>query len=179
MNKYYPLRIYLIGFIGAGKSTIGRALSKNLNYDYIDTDEEIEKNEGLKVEEILKIRGEEFFRKKEWELLKEILKKEKIVASFSAGAGASIDFLNLLKKSGMTIFLNAPWELILKRLEEKKEKVKGKGIEDLYKAYISRINIYKKADIVVNLFSNEILEETVKKIERLIREYIYEISYNF
>lgn len=180
MKGFFPERIFLIGFISSGKTLTGRNLAKKIGYKFIDTDEEIEKKELKSIKEIINLRGEEVFRNLEWKLIKTFKKEKKIVVALSSGAGASKSILEFLKEIGFVIFLNTPWDLIIKRIEEKKELVPSNiKINDLYSIYISRNKIYKKANLVVNFNEYENMEETTLRIERLIREYTDEIPYNF
>ena len=71
-------RIVLMGFMGAGKTTIGKALAEKLSWDFIDTDAEIEKEQGRKISEIFETEGEQAFRDMETQLLKKLEKIERI-----------------------------------------------------------------------------------------------------
>ncbi len=178
MNWSIPPRIFLIGFIGSGKTTIGKNLSRALKYKFVDTDEEIEKKEAMSLKELIRKRGENFFRKIEWELIKELREEEKIVVALSSGAGASESIMDFIKSIGLVIYLNPEWDVIAKRIEEKKKLLPEKiNIENLYSVYLLRNKIYKKADIVVNFYGYEEVNEIIKRIERLIKE-IYAVPYN-
>ncbi len=180
MKRGFPPRIFIVGFIGAGKTTLGISLSKKINYKFIDTDREIENLEGMVLEEILQKKGEEYFRSLEYNLLKNLGRKENIIVSTSAGAGASKEILDFLKGIGFVIFLNTPWNIIVKRMEEKRGILPSKvKIEDLYPIYLSRFQFYKKAHFMINFNEKETLEEFVNRVERNIIEYFYEVSYNF
>ena len=72
------LPIVLVGMMGCGKTSIGRIIAKDKNYPFFDLDKEIENNLELSVSEIFKKYGESFFRKKEYNILKNILKKKNI-----------------------------------------------------------------------------------------------------
>lgn len=173
-----PPRIFLIGFIGSGKSTIGKNLSISLNYKFIDTDEEIEKKEEMSLDELIRKKGENFFRKIEWELLKKLKEEEKIVVALSSGAGASESIMDFIKSIGLVVYLNPKWDIIVKRIEEKKKLLPDKiDIENLYSIYLLRNKVYKKADIVVNFYGCEEVNEIIRRIERLIKE-IYALSNN-
>ena len=178
MLETLPLRIFLIGFIASGKTTIGKSLSYSLNYKFIDTDEEIEKKENIDLGEFIKRKGERFFREVEWGIIKRLKDEEKAVIALSSGAGASKSIMDFIKRIGLVIYLNPQWSIIAKRIEEKKKLLPDKiNIEELYSIYLLRNKIYKKADIVVNFYGDENIGEIVKRIERLIRE-TYEVPNN-
>ncbi len=180
MKRDLPKRIFLVGFIGAGKTTIGINLSKKINYKFIDTDREVEKLDGLPLKEILQKKGEEHFRSLEYNLLKNLDREENIIVSTSAGAGASKEIMDFLKRIGFVIFLNTPWDIIVKRIEEKRDILPSQmKIEDLYPIYFLRFQFYKKAHLVINFNEKETLEEFINRVERNIVEYFYEVSYNF
>ena len=82
-NKSHPDRIFLIGPMGAGKTTVGRILAKNLGLSYLDTDEEIEHRSGASISWIFDIEGEAGFRDREEQLVKEITKRKDIVINSS------------------------------------------------------------------------------------------------
>lgn len=110
--------IILIGFMGSGKSTTGIGLSYRLKRTLIDTDKMIEKREKKSISEIFALRGEEYFREKETELLRE-LKKEKAGRIFSAGGGMPLKEENrkLLRQLGTVVYLKVSAETVYERLK--------------------------------------------------------------
>ena len=78
--------LVFLGMMGSGKSSIGSIISKKLNIDFIDIDEEIEKNLGMTISKIFEIKGERYFRKIEETITLKILKKSKMVISLGGGA---------------------------------------------------------------------------------------------
>lgn len=92
------MTITLLGYMGSGKSTIGRDLAVILNYDFIDLDNYIEIKEGCSITEIFKTKGEIYFRKKENGYLKDLLSQKKnIVLSLGGGTPCYADNIQLLK----------------------------------------------------------------------------------
>lgn len=180
MNPLFPSRFFIVGFIGAGKTTLGKNLSFSINYRFLDSDEEIEKIEGIEIEDLIYQKGEEEFRRIEWEYIKSLQREERIVVALSSGAGASKSIMDFIKEIGVVLYLNTPWEVIVRRLGEKKELIPPNlKIEDLYSIYLQRNGVYKKAHIVVNFKEYESMEETVNRIKRMVKVYFNEISYNF
>ena len=96
MNKDKK-RICIIGMPGSGKSTIGKQLSEKLKYSFFDTDEEIEKQEKIKIKDIFSKKGEDYFRSVETTVFNKLINKNKIV--ISTGGGLVIKNLNKLKIS--------------------------------------------------------------------------------
>ena len=110
-----PSNIYLIGPMGAGKSTVGRQLAKFLNREFVDCDREIEARTGVTISLIFELEGEAGFRKREKKLLAELVQADGIV--MSTGGGVVLDETNrsLLVSRGFTIYLRAPIDLLVQR----------------------------------------------------------------
>ncbi|HQN27844.1 MAG TPA: shikimate kinase, partial [Mesotoga sp.] len=101
------MRVFLVGMMGSGKSTIGKILSSVLDLEFVDMDSEIEARSGKTVEKIFESEGEEVFRKLESNLLKELVRKDGIVVS--TGGGIVLDSGNrrTLKEEN-TLYLKLP-----------------------------------------------------------------------
>ena len=164
--------IVLIGFMGSGKSNVGKRLAKKLNMQYIDTDEEIEKLVGKSIPKIFAEDGEVRFRSEETLMLKKLQSKEKCVISTGGGIVLKPENVELMKKIGVVIHLTALPHLIYSRL---KNSIKNRPLLYSYakteEELISRIkhlmkerkNAYDIADIIVDT-SNCTVDEVVCKI---------------
>jgi shikimate kinase len=110
-----PDNIYLIGPMGAGKSTVGRQLAKTLSKEFVDCDKEIEQRTGVTIALIFEVEGEEGFRKRERDMIELLSEKEGVV--MATGGGAILDESNrsLLRTRGFAIYLNAPIDLLVER----------------------------------------------------------------
>ena len=116
--------IYLIGYMGSGKTTIGQLLAKKLGYDFVDFDQFISQKENLSISDIFKSKGEIYFRKKEASYLKEILEETTSKKIVSLGGGTPCYGTNLqeIKDSGVTsIYLNVPVAQLTDRLWSAKD----------------------------------------------------------
>ena len=111
------MKIILIGFMGSGKSTISKELSKILNLKNIDMDCEIENKTKLKINEIFEKYGEEYFRKLETKMLKEIINDDNIIISTGGGIINSTINLEILKNTQNVIFLDANEQTIMYNLK--------------------------------------------------------------
>ena len=98
--------IYLIGFMGSGKSTLGTLLSNSLNFNFIDTDKLIEKRNSMSISNIFKTKGELFFRNEETKIIKEIIKLKKTIVSTGGGMPCFNNNIETLNKYGKTIYLD-------------------------------------------------------------------------
>ena len=115
--------IILIGFMGSGKSTMGRLIANKFQYAFVDTDHYIEKKEGRKISEIFTDDGEEYFRNLETEVLKELLdSEEKKVLALGGGTPLRAENRELLKKNGNVIFLKVTSEDAYQRLKDDSER---------------------------------------------------------
>ena len=108
--------VFLIGFMGSGKSTVGKKLAKKLNYNFIDLDAAIEKQENCTISQIFENKGETFFREIERKLLINLLAKDKTVIACGGGTPCFYDNLELMNKAGLTIYIKLSVEALLNRL---------------------------------------------------------------
>jgi shikimate kinase len=170
--------IYLAGFMGAGKSTVGPILANTLGWNFYDLDKVIEKNEGKKVREIFETRGEEYFRKIERELLQKISAEHNVIISLGGGTMASEENLSLLKKTGRIFYLKASREAIYRRLKYKRDRpalhidgdfpeTREDLMELINKLLIEREKFYLLSDHII-LTDNIPVGKTVDKIARII-----------
>ncbi|MCR4611494.1 MAG: shikimate kinase [Lachnospiraceae bacterium] len=110
--------IYLIGFMGVGKTTVGTKLAEDMGYEFVDTDEMIESKEGLIINEIFEQKGEDYFRKLETDTIKELVNKDNIVVSCGGGIIKNKTNVQLMKESGRVILLESPAEVIYERVKD-------------------------------------------------------------
>jgi len=172
--------IYLAGFMGAGKSTIGPILANTIGWDSCDLDLLIEKQQGKKIRQIFEQEGEKFFRKIETEMLQDISTKSNLVVSLGGGTIANESNLAILKKSGTTIYLKASADSFYKRLKYKRDRpslnvnesenfTKDKLVDRINDLMNKRKKFYEQADITVNT-DNSSVGRTVDKIVKLLKK---------
>jgi len=110
--------IFLVGMMGAGKTTVGRLLAHFLGKTFYDSDREIQKRTGVGIPVIFEIEGEEGFRKRETDMLAELAKMENIVLATGGGAVLSLENRRLLKQRGIVIYLRAAVEDLWRRTRQ-------------------------------------------------------------
>ena len=112
------MKVFLIGYMASGKSTLGKALAGALTLPFIDLDVEIERNAGVSITEIIDTKGELHFRKVESAVLKNLLEQYE-TGVFALGGGTPVFYnhMDLLNAEGETIFLDVPVGELAKRLE--------------------------------------------------------------
>ena len=155
--------IVLIGMPASGKTTVGKALAKSLGRSFFDSDEEIVKREGTAVSEIFAVKGEEYFRKCESEVIKELSALQSSVIATGGGAVLNPRNTDLLKENGKIFFLDRNLDDIAATPDRPLSSTR----EDLEKRYKERYPIYcASADYKINC-SNEV-EENVNAIKEVL-----------
>ena len=171
-------RIILIGYMGAGKTTIGKALSKELGIIFYDLDWYIESRMRKTVSEIFAERGEEGFRKIEYNMLHEVAEFEDVIISCGGGTPCFFDNMDYLNQQGQTVYLKAEPEVLYKHLQMAKVErplLKGKSKEELLTFIKEQLEkrepFYTKAryTLDVSLMDNyEKIKISVGKIKELL-----------
>ena len=110
------MNIILCGFMGSGKTVVGTELAKITGRKFVDTDEMVEKKQGVAIKAIFATRGEEYFRDLEWEVCKEVAQMKDAVISTGAGAMTFQRNVDAVKNSGKIVFLDADFDVICKRI---------------------------------------------------------------
>ncbi|MBQ7941676.1 MAG: shikimate kinase [Muribaculaceae bacterium] len=116
--------VFLIGYMGSGKSTMGRSLSAYMNKELIDLDHYIEARYHQSVKDIFSERGEEAFRIIEKNMLHEVGEFENTIIACGGGTPCYFDNMEFMKNKGITVFLNASHEALMRRLSTPKAKSK-------------------------------------------------------
>ena len=111
------MRVFLVGYMGAGKSSVGAALAKALNFRFVDTDDWIEARCCKTITQIFNDLGEEEFRAKEKECLEFLIDQDDFVLATGGGLPCHNNLMELMNEMGETVFLDATEETLLKRLE--------------------------------------------------------------
>ncbi len=128
------MRIYLIGYMGCGKSTLGKRLAKHLNLQFVDMDHYIEMRNHKTVPQIFAEEGEVEFRRKERKALEELAGFSDIVIATGGGAPCFFDNIELMNNTGSTIYMNIDPAILADRLLHSKTErplIKGKSKEEL------------------------------------------------
>ena len=164
--------IFLTGFMGAGKSTVGRQLAKLLNCSFIDLDAKIEDREQCSISNIFITHGEQYFRDCETAILKEIFPQEKTVYATGGGIVLREENRILMKTCGTIIFLKAEWDILEKRLKKSMDRPlvnHADKISDIKMLWADRQPYYRDADIIVEtngLAPLEVAHEIISRIHR-------------
>lgn len=172
-------RIFLIGYMGAGKTTVGKALAKDMGLQFYDLDWYIESRQMKTVPRIFAEKGEEGFRDVERRLLHEVAEFEDVVVSCGGGTPCFFDNIDYMNAQGQVVYLKAEPGVLLKHLRMGKTErplLKGKSPEELVAFIESQLKIrspyYEKAryTLDVSLMDNyEKIKITVANLTELLK----------
>lgn len=127
-------RIFLIGYMGVGKTTAGRELAKSLNLEFVDLDHFIQNRYNKTIGQLFEQFGEDGFREIENKVLKEVAQFQDVVISTGGGAPCFYDNMEVMNNAGVTVYMKATPELLSERLnlcKEKRPLIKDKNEEEL------------------------------------------------
>lgn len=167
------MNIILVGFMGSGKTTIGRRLAKLLEYDFIDTDNEIEEDQGCSIDEIFKYGGEECFRDMETVLLNKLKKVENSVIATGGGMVLRDCNQKILQEIGKQVYLKVPKKILLQRLkfDQNRPLLKVKNPEFvLKKMYDERCLLYEKAGCIIETGEISPKQTALRIIQKMCNE---------
>ena len=137
--------ISLIGFMGTGKSSVGKALAKKLQQPFIDLDQEIEQSEGKSIFKIFAENGERYFRMKEREVLKNLSAGD-LILSVGGGAFTSDDNINIINSRSRSVWLKCPIQICIERCARKPgERPLFSDPIEMARLYDHRVKYYKRA----------------------------------
>ncbi len=165
--------IVLTGFMGTGKSEVGRKLAERLGMTLVELDAEIEKAEGMTIKEIFSRFGESYFRDRETETVKRFEDRENIVISTGGGVVMREENMESLRKKGVIVCLTATPETVLSRTGGSDERPLlnvEDPLEKIRELLESRRPFYERADIVIetdSLTPAEVAEEIIEKMKEL------------
>ena len=148
--------IILIGFMGTGKTTVGKLLAKTLQYPFIDLDEKIEADNGMTIPKIFEERGESYFRAREKDAVREIRALECHVISTGGGTPVDAENAAMLREAGFVVSLHADIDTIAQRTSAKGERPVLDGAEEesrrkvVERVLASRKEAYSRADICID-----------------------------
>ncbi len=168
------MKVFLLGYMGSGKTTLGKHLAKRLGLSFFDLDAEIELTKGQSVVKIFELEGEAGFRGIERQQLKSLIdKQEKMVLSCGGGTPCFYDNMRLMNASGLTIYLKMDPASLAYRLVNSKtirpilRDKSEKELEDFVRQHLrEREDMYNEAEITINAlgFSSSKIDELAEKI---------------
>jgi shikimate kinase len=140
--------IYLVGLMGAGKTTIGRSLAKRLELDFVDTDRELEVRTGVSIPTIFEIEGEEGFRKRESQLILDISEEKGRVVATGGGGVLREENRRSMRASGFVVYLDVPPRILWERTRHDRNRPLLQVADPLAKLtriFVTRDPLYREA----------------------------------
>ena len=168
-------RFFLIGYMGSGKTTVGKILAEKLNLSFTDVDWFIEQRYRKTIGELFEIFGESRFREIERKILREVSEFENTVIATGGGTPCFWDNMDFMKEKGITVYLSVPPHQLFERLKKmavNRPLLHGKTDEELMD-YISRTSearnpFYNQADII-HPFDDRSMTETIESLANKLR----------
>jgi shikimate kinase len=166
-------RIFLLGFMASGKTTLGKALAREIGFTFIDMDQEIAMEQQKSIADIFSQNGEDYFRELESRFLNRIINQEDIVVATGGGTPCFNNNIDIINNAGVSIYLKQPVTVLSYRLKTEKEK--RPLVSDLNKSSLAgfvtnmlkdRKPFYEQARIIIKPnFSS--VNSTVEKINQI------------
>ena len=176
------LRIFLTGYMGAGKTTLGKAFARKMNIPFIDLDWYIEERFHKTVGELFTERGEAGFRELERNMLHEVAEFENVVISTGGGAPCFFDNMEFMNRAGKTVFLDVHPDVLFRRLRVAKQQrpiLQGKEDDELktfiIQALEKRAPFYRQANYIYcadKLEDRSQIETSVQQLRKLLNLHI-------
>ena len=168
------IRIFLIGYMGAGKTTLGKAFARELGLTFVDLDWYIEERFHKSIRQLFTERGEDGFRELEKRMLHESSEFENVVISVGGGTPCFFDNMEYMNNAGETVFLDVDVRVLFRRLKAARQQrplLDGKTDEELLlfirEALEKRLPFYTKAKHVFNGEQLEDRNQIQQSVERL------------
>ena len=151
--------IYLVGFMGSGKSTIGRLLADRIGWHFVDLDAEIEATQGMRILEIFETRGEAEFRRIEREKMRALVRAiesgRPTVLALGGGAIVQPENYALVENNGVAIWLDCPFETVRRRVESASHRPLAPDPVSFAQLYEARRESYARADYRIAIESDD------------------------
>lgn len=159
-----PRRIYVVGFMAAGKSTLGRRVAERLAMPFVDLDDEIERTSGRTVRALFEESGEAAFRQREAAFLAATEALPAVVVSTGGGCFAQEENRRRIARLGTAVFLDVGFETVRARLKGKTDRPLFVSEEQLEALFTARASFYRMAPVAVRLCGAEAVEEAADRV---------------
>ncbi len=169
-DEAVTVRIYLTGFMGCGKTTVGRALAASLGVRFVDLDAWVVEALGASIPEIFARRGEAVFRTEEQRQLRATTRLDRVVVATGGGTYCAPANREIIRSAGgIAVYLELPWEALMERLPGKNlDRPRFGDVEQARRLFELRRPQYLEADVVLSLAGHEPPEEVARRVlERL------------
>lgn len=159
------MKIYIVGFMGAGKTTVGRELGARVDSPFFDLDELVEASEKISIKEIFAQHGEPYFRKRERDILRSTHYLEDAVIATGGGTFTFEENIQFIQSEGLSVYLSVPYALLRSRVGDKAaERPMFRDEVAAHELYNSRVRFYRMCDITLEIREDEVPNEIVERI---------------
>ncbi len=167
------MNIVFTGYMASGKSAVGRRLAALFNMPFYDTDSLIEEKCNMAIPQIFAKSGEDYFRKAEAEVIKEVSGLDNAVISTGGGAVLDKENIDALRERGVIINLEPTEEVIKARLSGEdgtRPLIKGNSIDEIIARFNERKPYYDNCDFKIKVTADKEIDDTVKEISKILEE---------
>lgn len=162
-------RVYLVGFMGSGKTTVGRLLAARRSVPFVDLDAALESMTGHTIRETFESHGEPWFREREAELLKGTASLPRAVVALGGGTFVFPENAAFVRRHGVSVFLDVPIDVIVERLEGKTaDRPLFSSIDEARALYESRLSFYRMSDWTIPVSASWTADEVVDRLEEIL-----------
>lgn len=159
------MKIYIVGFMGAGKTTVGRELAARVDAPFFDLDDLVVAAEKLSVKDIFAQHGEPYFRKRERDILRSTRYLERGVIATGGGTFTFDENIQFIQSEGVSVYLAAPYALLRTRIDDKAaERPLFRDDFATLELYTNRLRYYKMSDITIEVRESETPAEIVERL---------------
>ena len=159
------MKIYIVGFMGAGKTTIGRELAARIDIPFFDLDDLVTSAEKMSIKDLFAQQGEPYFRKRERDILRSTRYLEKGVIATGGGTFTFDENIQFIQSEGVSVYLSAPFALLRTRIDDKAaERPLFRDDFATLELYTNRLRYYKMADVTMEVRESETPAEIVERL---------------
>jgi len=172
MSKNKDLIVF-IGPMGAGKTTIGKILAKELSYDFYDSDKEIERRTGANIPWIFDVEGESGFREREKQAIEELSQRRQTVLATGGGAMMRVENREFVSRNGFVVYLNTSVEQQFHRTHKDRNRPLLQGSKD---AFTVLSDLFEVRDPVYRSVADMVIETDKKSLKMIVRDIVQVIE---